>query len=308
MRRIPSLDTLRAFEAAARHLNFTKAAKELHVSQSALSQRIGALEGDLGFPLFRRAGRTLTLTPRGKAIAEAMARALVEITAAFAALDGDEAAPTLILSVLPSFAARWLMPRLPRFQAEHAHIQVQVHAEGRLIDLADSEADLAVRFGHGNYPGHVVDRLMDDYLVPVGRPELRPAGGSGWADLTALPLLHDIPAGSDQSGTDWRSWFAHVGLATVPAPAGSRFSQADLMLQAAEQGLGVALARYSLVHDDLVAGRLVPLAPPPMLRARYEYYLVSLPEKAEKPAILAFRRWLARESRAFMALRDGAMR
>ena len=312
MRRLPSLDTLRVFESAARHLNFTKAANELHVTQSALSQRIGALEGELGFPLFLRRGRQIELTPRGGAIAAAMGRAMTEIARAFAALDETEAARRLAISVLPSFATRWLMPRMMRFQDAHPELEVQVNAEGRLIDLTASDADLAVRFGLGRYPGHHVDFVMDDYVLPVAQPQLLAAQkvrGAAKAALDAaalarLPLIYDSAVERDASGTDWKSWFEHAGVADPPRLTGPRFSQADLMLQAAAQGQGVALARYSLVHDDLVAGRLVPVLKDRRLRARYDYYLVCLPEKAERPAVAAFRAWLLEEARAFMAARD----
>lgn len=309
MRRLPSLDTLRAFESAARHLNITKAANELHVTQSALSQRIGALEAELGFPLFVRRGRQIELTPRGGAIAAAMGRAMQEIVRAFADLEEIEASRTLVISVLPSFAARWLMPRMMRFHAQHPSIDVQVNAEGRLIDLTMSEADLAVRFGTGRYPGHHVDFVMDDYVLPVAQPALLAAHKANAAKLDAagvaqMPLIYDSAVERDASGTDWRSWFEHAGIAHPPRPTGLRFSQADLMLQAAAQGQGVALARYSLVHDDLVTARLVPVLKDAMLRARYDYYLVSLPEKAQRPAVAAFRKWLVAEARAFMGQRD----
>jgi LysR family transcriptional regulator, glycine cleavage system transcriptional activator len=311
VRRLPSLDTLRAFESAARHLNFTKAANELHVTQSALSQRIGALEDELGFPLFMRRGRQIDLTPRGAAIAQAMGRAMAEITRAFVGLEESEGARTLVISVLPSFATRWLMPRLFGFQSAHPSLEVQVNAEGRLIDLTSSEADLALRFGTGRYPGHHVDYVMDDYVLPVAQPALLAAHKANAASkaldanaLARLPLIYDSAVERDASGTDWRSWFENAGIVNPPRATGLRFSQADLMLQAAAQGQGVALARYSLVHDDLVSRRLVPVLKNAMLRARYDYYLVCLPEKAERPAVAAFRAWLLAEARAFMAARE----
>jgi LysR family glycine cleavage system transcriptional activator len=307
MRRLPSLDSLRAFESAARHLNFTKAANELHVTQSALSQRIGALEDELGYPLFVRSSRKIALTAHGRVIAAAMTQALAEIQRAFAGLEESVSTRTLSISVLPSFATRWLMPRLPRFHAAHPGVQVQVNAEGGLVDLTTSEADLALRFGTGRYPGHRVEFVMNDHVLPVAAPDLlskcaRPRTAE---DLARLPLIHDSAVERDASGTDWKSWFEHMGANAPAQLTGPRFSQADLMLQAAAQGLGVALARHSLVSDDLQSGRLVPVLPTAMLRARYDYYFVCLPEKADRSAVVAFRNWLVEEGRAFMARRDG---
>jgi LysR family glycine cleavage system transcriptional activator len=304
MRRLPSLDTLRAFEAAARLLSFTKASAELNVTQSALSQRIAALEAELGYKLFQRDGRRLSLTQRGEVIATAMARALGEITRAFQSLAKGSADHSIVLSVLPSFASRWLLQRLPRFHAEFPKIQVQVIAEGRLIDLNTSEADLAVRFGTGQYPGLAITFVMDDHVVPVCHPRLlegRPAVTKP-ADILGLPLLHDTAVERDQSGTDWRTYFKFVGVTAPSALEGQRFNQADLMLQAAARGLGLALARRSLIQDDLDTGQLA-VAFPQTMAARYGYYLVSLPTVAERRAVASFRDWLAREAAAFMAAR-----
>ncbi len=304
MQRLPSLDTLRAFEAAARHSSFTKAAAELRVTQSALSQRVAALEDELGYKLFLRQGRKLALTPRGEAIAGAVARALGEIARAFHGIadGGDE--HSLVLSVLPSFASRWFLARLPRFHDAHPKIEVQVIAEGRLIELSTSEADLAIRFGTGRYPDLAVDFLMDDYVVPVCHPRLlegRPAF-STLDEVLALPLLHDTAVERDQSGTDWRTYFVQAGVRAAAKLEGPRFNQADLMLQAASRGLGVALARRSLIQDDLESGQLA-VAFPRILPARYGYYLVCLPAVAERRAVVLFRQWLKAEAASFMAAR-----
>jgi LysR family glycine cleavage system transcriptional activator len=309
MRRLPSLDTLRAFEAVARHSSFTRAARELHVTQSALSQRIAALEAELGFRLFVRKGRTLTITAAGRRIAAATARALAEVGRAFEDIDGAEPARSLSVNVLPSFASRWLLPRLPRFHAQHSTLRVQIVAEGNLVDLQQSDADLAIRFGSGPYPGLHVEKLMGDEVIPVASPTLlagrKPPQTAG--ELLTLPLLFDSAVDHDESGTDWRSWLAHVGADHAPLPDGPRFSQADLLLQAAAQGLGVALARRSLVADDLASGKLVSLLSHAPLRARYSYYLVCLPERAQRPPVAAFGRWLREETRAFDSRLEEAM-
>ncbi len=301
MRRLPSLDTLRAFEAAARHSSFTKAAKELHVTQSALSQRVAALEAELGFPLFVRYVRRLELTPRGRHLAAAMGRVLADLAAAFGRIEDDFGEHALSLSALPSFAARWLLPRLPQFSSEHPEIKVLVSADPQPVDLTSGEFDLAIRFGTGRYPGMKTEFVMEDRVVPVCRPDLLPGGAplAAPAEILSFTLLQDTATERDASGTDWRSWFAFAGLTQEPTD-GPRFNQADLMLQAA--GQGVALARRSLAGDDLAAGRLAILIDRP-LRTRYDYYLVASPERAGRPAVAAFRDWLLRAAREFMKQR-----
>jgi LysR family glycine cleavage system transcriptional activator len=299
--RLPALEALRFFEAASRHASFTKAAKELCVSQAAVSHRIQALEAELGISLFRRLTRRVELTPEGERLAEGVRGGLARIARAIGDLDrGDEIGP-LHVSVLPSFASRWLIPRLPRFQSAHPEVAVRVMAEDHMIDLwADSHADLAIRFGRGRYPSLATTPLMSDSIVPVCSPALlaRHDEVTTVDALLDMPLLHDSAAERDDSGTDWRSWLAHVGAASDDRrlAAGARFSHAHLAIEAALLGQGVALARTSLASGDLAAGRLVSPLPLPAPTV-YRYFLVCRPEVAQRRKIICFRDWLVAETR-----------
>ncbi len=298
--RVPLLDALRVFEAAARHASFTKAAVELHVTPAAVSHRIQALETDLGFVLFRRLTRRLELTDAGLRLAAGVREGLERITSAVQGL-GDEAhAGPLTVTMLPSFASRWLIPRLPRFHRRHPEIEVRVLAEDRQVDLwSDGGPDLAIRFGRGRYPGLAVTPLMPDSVIPVCSPYL--FSRRGWVDsvdtLLSMPLLHDSAAEHDDSGSDWKSWLAHVGApADDPRVAvGPRFSQAHLAIEAALLGQGVALARTSLLGTDLASGRLItPLAR--SAPAAYRYFLACRPEIAERSKTARFCEWLLAEA------------
>lgn len=306
MKRLPSLDSLRAFEAAARHLSFTKAGEELHVTQSALSHRINALEDDLEVKLFRRLTRKLELTAAGETLAAGVRRGLAEIARAVAAIDRKTGAEPLAVSALPSVAARWLVPRLPRFRAQHPDIDVRINADSALVNLQAHEADLAVRFGKGVYPGLHVIRLMGDSVFPVCSPRLLAERGpiTHPKQIADWPLLHDTPTELDGSGSGWSHWLNHVGAGEVSCADGLRFSQALLTLEAAANGLGVALVRRSLIGDDLASGRLVRLLPheAPTL---FSYYIVCLPEALDRPAVSAFCNWLVAEAAAWSAEQAG---
>ena len=296
MRRLPSLEALRAFEAAARHLSFTRAGDELHVTQSALSHRISALEDELGVKLFQRLARRMELTREGAVVAEGVRRGLDEIRRGLARLDSGPA--TLTLSVLPSFAMRWLVPRLPGFARRHPGVEVRIAAEPTKVDLRAGAADIAIRFGRGDYPGLYVLKILDDAVVPVASPSFLAEHGpfESPADLARAPLLHDSPTETDGSGADWRSWLTHVGVRDMRSGAGTRFNQAVLTLEAAANGLGIALARLSLCAGDLASGRLVqvlPLSAP----TTFAYFFVCLPEHADRLAVSAFRDWLIDEAR-----------
>jgi LysR family transcriptional regulator, glycine cleavage system transcriptional activator len=293
--RLPPLDSLRAFEACARRLNFTEAAAELHVTQGAVSQRIKALEQILHIQLFRRLARRLELTRDGERLARGVRDGLTHIVDALAEINCRSETGTLTISVLPSFARRWLMHRLPRFHAIHREVELQVLAQGRLVDLNLTGLDAAIRFGHGKYPGLQTTYLMADSVVPVCSPQLIAQYPKirTIKDLIALPLLHDTPTETDHSGSDWMSWLAHVGSPPMRLNLGQRYDQADLLIEAAVLGLGVALARTSLIGDDIAAGRLVcPI--PQMAPTAYCYYFVCRSDCSLRAS--HFRDWLMNEA------------
>lgn len=294
--RLPSLDSLRAFEVAARHLNFTRAADELHVTQSALSHRIKALEDELGVSLFRRLTRKLELTPQGEALAEGVRRGVAEIRRSLANLSRGARAGPLTVTTLPSVAVRWLVPRLGRFRTLNPAVEVRVAAEPELIDLNTRRADIALRFGVGKYPGLKITRLMGDVVFPVASPDILARIGPivQPGEIGKFPLLYDTAAENDDSGSNWRAWADHSGAGDLPATDALYFNNALLVLEAAARGLGAALARRSLVHDDLSAGRLVRLLPHEA-PTRYSYFAVTLPDIADDPVMNAFIRWLLAE-------------
>lgn len=296
---MPPLDGLRAFEVAARRLNFTEAAEELRVTQGAVSQRIKTLERELGVPLFRRLARGLELTEEGERLAEGVRLGLEQIERSLASVVPARAAGPLIVSVLPSFAARWLVPRLHRFARLHADTHLQVLSEQGLADLRSRKIHAALRFGGGQYPGLSTTTILRDTVIPVCSPSLlgtqRPVRVV--ADLTRLPILRDSSADVDDSGTGWPSWLRFVGAADLELPAGQQFSQADHVIEAAAGGLGVALARASLIGADLTLNRLVKL-PLPAMPTTYAYHLVCCTDMRNDPRLQRFRSWLLWEAKA----------
>ena len=302
MARLPSFDSLYVFAAVARHLSFTAAAAELHRTQSAVSHRVKALEQELGVMLFNRLTRKIELTSAGKALAHQLSRAIANIRGAISALNDVGEVQQLRVTMLPSFASRWLVPRLSRFYEQHPDILVQVIADSRMLDLRTEGIDVAIRFGLGSYPGHVTTHLMPDRALPVCAPRLiAEYGRVATVDaLLELPLLHDSAAEGDGSRSDWRSWLDQLERPDAPCHAGQRFSHSGLSIEAAVLGLGVALARQSLVADYLSNGALI--CPLPLFTAtNFAYYVVALPETATLPAIARFREWLQAEARSMTA-------
>jgi LysR family glycine cleavage system transcriptional activator len=302
MARLPPLDALHVFAVAARHLNFTTAAAELHRTQSAVSHRIKALEAELGVALFTRLTRRLELTSAGRALALHMNQSLAEIARIIAEFGNLEGKQRLRVTALPSVASRWLTPRLPRFFDLCPEIEVQVTAETRLLDLRDEGIDVAIRFGPGRYPRYSVSRLMTDRVLPVCSPEFLAQHPviSTIEELLSLPLVHDSAAESDESQSDWGSWLGRLGRDATLHLSGQRFSNADLSIEAAVRGIGVALGRFSLVADGMSAGTLVsPL--PIATSTAYSYYIVALPESALLRRVVPFCRWLRAEAAATMS-------
>jgi len=297
MARSPSMDSLNVFAVAARHLNFTAAAAELHRTQSAVSHRIKALEAEIGIRLFNRHARGLELTAAGATLAHQVNQSIGDITRTIAALGRAAEVRKLRITLLPSVASRWLVPRLPRFCEQHPDIQVQIIAETRVLDLRTERLDLAIRFGHGGYRGHAASLLMSDRVLPVCNPQLlaERARIDSIDALLELPLLHDSGAEGDGSLSDWRSWLDQLGRPELPCRAGQRFSHAGLAIEAAVIGLGVALARLSLVIDHLTNGTLV--SPLPVTTATaFAYHLVALPETVALPQVALFSDWLRAEA------------
>ena len=299
-RRLPPLNALRAFEAAARHLSFTKAAQELHVTQAAISHQVKGLEDILGIQLFRRLNRRLVLTDAGQSYLPPLRDAFDAMDLATRRLHAREEAGALKITVLPSFASTWLLPRLAKFRAAHPEIDVLVTAADALVDFELDDFDMGIRYGRGLYPGLRVDILMNDEIFPVcapglliGRHPLREP-----ADLRHHTLLHDVLSGTEDD-PDWRIWLKKAGAEEVDPSRGPGFSHSNLMLSAAVAGEGVALSRRSLVADDMKAGRLVcPFGP--VTPTSYVYSVVTPEHKAEVPKVAAFRDWLIAEVESFL--------
>lgn len=293
--RLPPLNTLRVFEAAARHLSFTRAAEELFVTQAAVSHQIKSLEEFLGLPLFWRRNRSLYLTDAGQQYLPVVRQALALIQQGTDELLQQDLAGTLSITVLPSFAARWLVPRLGRFIEANPDIDVKILPSNRLVDFYRDGVDVGIRFGLGEYPGLCVHRLMGDRLIAVCAPALltgeKPLREP--SDLRHFTLLQD----ADELD-HFPDWLAMAGVEGLETRRGLFFNDASLVIQAALGGQGVALVREVLVAADLDGGRLVqPFSQ--SMSIPYEYYLVYPRERTEQPRIRAFREWLLDECRSF---------
>jgi LysR family glycine cleavage system transcriptional activator len=288
--RLPSLNGLRAFEAAARHLSFTNAATELNVTQTAISHQIRRLEEELGVRLFVRQNRALMLTREAKDYLPGVRAAFNDLRLATDRLLRKDDDRVLTVSTLASLAAKWLLPRLSAFQDAHTGIDVRITTSTALVDFKNGDVDAAIRYGRGQWPGLRADWLMADELFPVCSPMLL-AGDKPLRrpeDLAHHTLLHSSGGYDD----DWRLWLTAAGLPTdVSKQPGLTFDLIFMTVQAAIDGLGVAVGRTSYVEGDVAKGRLV--VPFKMsLPADAGFYLVSPKASANAPKLVAFRQWL----------------
>lgn len=257
--RLPALNALRAFEAAARHLSFTRAAEELNVTPGAISQQIRQLEEFSGAPLFRRTGRQVLLTDAGQSALPLLTNAFELMAEAVHHMKAPARRDRLMISSAPSFAAKWLAQRLESFQLAHPEAEVWVSADLALTDFNSTDIDLAVRYGRGGYDGLRVEKIMPEAVLPVCSPELLkgPKALNTPEDLAHHVLLHDEGPEHDPTAPDWKSWLAARNVTNVDPTRGPRFNQSSLVVEAAAAGRGVALAKRAIAAGDLESGRLV---------------------------------------------------
>ena len=294
MRRdLPPFTSIRSFEAAARHLSFKTAAEELNVTQSAISHQVKALEDYLGVRLFLRGTREVILTREGSGYLGEVSLLLDQLAAATDHIRDKDAAGPLFVRSTPAFAARWLVPRIAAFRAAHPQIELHIATSLEPPDFAGDRVDVAIRFGQEKLPRLRVVPFFSTPRFPVASPRLLNGRRSlrGPDDLRHFTLLHD------EIGDGWQDWIRCAGLADFDSTTGPRFEHCELVLRAAEEAQGVALAYGALVEADLAAGRLIRLfeidLPP-----RAIYSIVSPTTWSDRPKIAAFRNWLLKEAAA----------
>ncbi|OZI34133.1 LysR family transcriptional regulator [Bordetella genomosp. 10] len=294
MRRLcPSLTDLQAFEMAARHGSFTRAAQELSVTQGAVSKQVKQLEQFVGVELFLRLRHGLVLTEAGRVYLAKIQVGLGQLEAATLELISHQGqGGTLHLTCMPTFGARWLIPRLSGFMRLRPDIHVEFLPHRKGYDFSTPELDAAVRFGEGVWPGSGADYIVGRGVVPVGSPKLFPQPCATAEELLKHPLMHHTSALEG-----WTDWFTQAGCDSRRTREGARFDQYGLLSQAAAAGFGIALIPRCLIEDELRDGKLAPVIDL-HIRARQGYYLCYPETKAHLPTLQAFRQWLMEESLA----------
>jgi LysR family glycine cleavage system transcriptional activator len=297
-RTLPPLNALRAFESAGRHLSFTKAAAELNVTPGAISHQVKALEELLKVTLFHRLTRALRLTDAGQGALATLSQGFDKLSEGVEQMQAHCKSGVLTISVSPSFGAMWLMPRLEKFRNRYPDIEIRIDGTDRLVDLARDNADVAVRYGPGDYNGVRVDYLFNQVNTPVCSPALlngnHPLNQPG--DLRHHSLLHVDWKDAEAS---WRMWLLAAGLQDIDPTRGPHFTMETMAVQAALDGHGVALIGDILVAGDLAAGRLVrPFDESLSTPLTFSYYLLGPKDGVEQAKVAAFRDWLLEETRS----------
>ncbi|MBA1360171.1 LysR family transcriptional regulator [Burkholderia gladioli] len=280
------LNALRAFESSSRHLSFTRAAQELNVTQAAVSQQVRALEERLGVSLFKRLPRGLAVTDEGLALRPVLSDAFDRIESVLRQFEGGHFHEVLTVGAVGTFAVGWLMPRLRSFHALHPFVELRLMTNNNLVDLAAEGLDCAIRFGDGNWPGTRAQKLFDAPLSLLCAPDISQRLRVP-ADLVGETLLRSYRA------DDWMNWFAKAGLAPMPA-RGAVFDSSRLMVEAATQGAGVALAPASMFARDLATGRLV--RPFDIEVQAGSYWLIGQKGKPATPAMQLFNQWIVKQA------------
>jgi LysR family glycine cleavage system transcriptional activator len=298
-RRLPPLNALRAFEAAARLGSFAAAAGELRVTASAVSQQVRRLERYLGTRLFKRLPHGLVLTEIGRAYLPELTTGFDRLAEATLRLRSGPAAGLLTVATLASFASGWLIPRLAKFRERHPRVDVYLKTGRELVDFRREDVDLAIRFGPGERSGLRSIRFLEEEVFPVASPSLVPLARLplSVAELRGWPLLHDVDAQPNQHWMGWHAWFERAGLDTAEALHGLQFTDSRVLLDAAVAGLGIALGRAPHVEVELARGRLVRLTRESW-KAEWAYHLVAPAANFTRPNVRAFVEWLMEEAGA----------
>ncbi len=291
---MPPFLSVRVFEAAARSGGFARAADELGITAGAVSQHIRVLEEFAGQPLFRRLGRGVELTEAGQAAFVHASGAMAEMMQAGRAMRASLRGRRISISTAPSFASKWLIPRLSKFQESYPDIEVRMSADMGLVDFATTDIDLAVRYGPGGYEGLHCERLMSESVVVVASPKLFEGNASitSAADLAKLPLIHDDAPERDPSCPTWPMWFAARGERRDGAESGLRFNHSGLALEAAVAGKGLVLAKRQLASRDITNGNLVALLDEAHSPVGFAYWLVWPRGRRFEPSQSAFLTWM----------------
>jgi LysR family transcriptional regulator, glycine cleavage system transcriptional activator len=301
-RRLPPLNALRAFEAAARHGSFSAAAQELRVTDSAVSQQVRTLERYLGTRLFKRLPRGLLLTELGSTYLPTLTAGFDRLSEATTRLRSGGIGGLLTVAALPAFASGWLLPRIGRFRERYPRVDLLLKTGRALADFRREDVDVAIRFGAGGGTDTKSIFLLAEEVFPVASPTLVAPSlmPISMADLRMLPLLHDVDAQPAQPWLSWQGWFERAGVDSPAAARGLKFTDSIVLLSAAVAGLGVALGRGPNIEGLLARGQLIRLTRDSW-KAAWSYRLVAPPGNFSRPNVRAFVEWIVEEARGNLA-------